>query len=107
MFELGLIDEVRHLRQNFTQSQVFKAIGVKEIIAFLDGEMSLECAKDAIIKNTIALAKRQRTFNRTQFPQIPRLEAGDLEAELSNYFEILRLDSNAESRGRFCDSIKS
>ena len=104
MFEVGLIDEVRILRQNFTQSQVFKAIGVKEIIAFLDGEMSLEGAKDAIIKNTIALAKRQRTFNHTQFPQIPRLEAGDLEAELSNYFEILRLDSNAESMG---DSIKS
>lgn len=90
MFECGLVDEVRNLRQNFPQSQVFKAIGVKEIIAFLDGKISQNEAKDAIIKNTLALAKRQRTFNRTQFGEIQHLEADLLESTLTQYYESLR-----------------
>lgn len=89
MFERGLIDEVRSLRQNFSQSQVFKTIGVKEIIAFLEGKISLEGAKEAIIKNTLSLAKRQRTFNRTQFGEIPHLEAPALESALIRFYESM------------------
>lgn len=89
MFECGLIDEVRNLRQNFSQSQVFKAIGVKEIIAFLEGKISQDEAKEAIIKNTLALAKRQRTFNRTQFGEIPHLEAPALESALIRFYESM------------------
>lgn len=89
MFECGLVDEVRNLRQNFSQSQVFKAIGVKEIIAFLDGKISQDEAKEAIIKNTLALAKRQRTFNRTQFGEIPHLEAPALESALVQFYESM------------------
>lgn len=87
MFEAGLVDEVRTLRANFTQSQVFKAIGIKEIIAFLQGESSQSEAKEAIIKNTIALAKRQRTFNRTQFGDILHLEAEALESLLVEHYK--------------------
>lgn len=90
MFECGLVDEVRNLRQNFPQSQALKAIGVKEIIAFLDGKISQDETKEAIIKNTLALAKRQRTFNRTQFGEIPHLEADSLESTLTKYYESLR-----------------
>ena len=90
MFECGLVDEVRNLRQNFPHSQALKAIGIKEIIAFLEGKISQDEAKDAIIKNTLALAKRQRTFNRTQFGEIPHLEADSLESALTQYYESLR-----------------
>lgn len=89
MFECGLVDEVRNLRQKFPQSQTLKAIGVKEIIAFLDGEISQDEAKEAIIKNTLALAKRQRTFNRTQFGEIPHLEAPALESALVRFYESM------------------
>lgn len=89
MFERGLVDEVRNLRQNFPQSQALKAIGIKEIIAFLDGKISQYEAKDAIIKNTLSLAKRQRTFNRTQFGEIPHLEVDSLESTLTQYYESL------------------
>lgn len=89
MFECGLVDEVRNLRQNFPHSQALKAIGIKEIIAFLEGESSLDEAKEAIIKNTLALAKRQRTFNRTQFPQILRLEENALESALVRFYESM------------------
>ncbi len=90
MFERGLVSEVRNLRQNFPHSQTLKAIGIKEIIAFLEGESSLDEAKEAIIKNTLALAKRQRTFNRTQFGEIPHLEADALESTLIKYYESTR-----------------
>lgn len=89
MFECGLVDEVRNLRQNFPQSQTLKAIGVKEIIAFLDGKISQDEAKDAIIKNTLSLAKRQRTFNRTQFGEIPHLEENALESALVRFYESM------------------
>lgn len=87
MFECGLVDEVRSLRQNFSQSQALKAIGVKEIIAFLDGKISQNEAKEAIIKNTLALAKRQRTFNHTQFGEIPHLDENTLESALVRLYE--------------------
>ncbi len=90
MFECGLVSEVQNLRQNFPHSQALKAIGIKEIIAFLEDKSSLDEAKEAIIKNTLALAKRQRTFNRTQFGEIPHLEADALESTLIKYYESTR-----------------
>ena len=89
MFKAGLVSEVRNLRDNFPHSQALKAIGIKEIIAFLDGKISQDSAKDAIIKNTMALAKRQWTFNRTQFGEIPHLDAQTLESALIKHYESL------------------
>ena len=89
MFEARLVSEVRSLRDNFPHSQALKAIGIKEIIEFLDGKISEAEAKCAIIKNTMALAKRQRTFNRTQFGEIPHLDAQTLESTLTKYYESL------------------
>lgn len=86
MFENGLINEVRILRTNFPQSHALKAIGIKEIIEFLDGKITLESAQNAIIKNTLALAKRQRTFNRTQFGKIAHLEADALFESLAQFY---------------------
>lgn len=89
MFEMGLVNEVQNLYDNFPHSQTLKAIGIKEIIAFLDAKITLEAAKNAIIKNTLALAKRQRTFNRTQLGEIPHLDAESLEIEIIKYYESM------------------
>jgi len=65
MFSQGLVDEVKFLldmgyRNFLTSSQ---AIGYKELIPYFDGKISLEEAKEDIIKNTKKFAKRQiRTF---------------------------------------------
>ncbi|RDU57966.1 tRNA (adenosine(37)-N6)-dimethylallyltransferase MiaA [Helicobacter sp. MIT 99-5507] len=72
MYENGLIDEVQNLISSYPSSQTLKAIGIKEIISFLDSKITKEQSKELIIKNTIQLAKRQRTFNRTQFCDIFR-----------------------------------
>jgi tRNA dimethylallyltransferase len=67
MFELGLLDEVKNLinmgYEEFLTSK--QAIGYKELIPYFKGEISLEEAKEKIIKNTKDFAKRQlRTFRK-------------------------------------------
>lgn len=67
MLDKGLIKEVEALRKKDPSSKILhKAIGYKEIISYLDGNISLNEAKDLIAKNTRHLAKRQLTFNRGQ-----------------------------------------
>ncbi|RAX55288.1 tRNA (adenosine(37)-N6)-dimethylallyltransferase MiaA [Helicobacter sp. 16-1353] len=87
MFKNGLIDEVRYLMDNYPNSQSLKAIGIKEIISFLNGEISQERARELIIKNTIALAKRQTTFNKTQFSQVQRATFDDLNTMLTDLYK--------------------
>jgi len=41
-----------------------RALGVRELAALLAGEISHEEARDAILKQTIAYQKRQRTWAR-------------------------------------------
>ena len=67
MLDKGLVKEVEALRKKDPSSKILhKAIGYKEIISYLDGDISLNEAKDLIAKNTRHLAKRQLTFNRGQ-----------------------------------------
>ena len=68
MFEKGLINEVKSLRQKYELSQTAKAaIGYKEVIDYLDGHISLEDCKELIKKRTRNYAKRQVTFFKNQF----------------------------------------
>ncbi len=64
MFDDGLIDEVERLissgaREALTSRQ---AIGYKEVIDFLDGEMSLEDTKELIKQRSRRYAKRQLSW---------------------------------------------
>ena len=69
MFEMGLVDEVANLEYKYGRKpNPMKAIGIKEILDYLDGHYSLKEAREKIIIHTRQLAKRQRTFNKTQFP---------------------------------------
>ncbi|MEC9484805.1 MAG: tRNA (adenosine(37)-N6)-dimethylallyltransferase MiaA [Candidatus Izemoplasma sp.] len=66
MFEEGLVEEVKQLYPYKDESYALDAIGYKEIIAYLDGEMTCEEAKERIIIHTRQLAKKQYTFFRNQ-----------------------------------------
>ena len=44
-----------------------KAIGIKETLAYLDGDLSKSELESKIVINTGKLAKRQKTFNSSQF----------------------------------------
>lgn len=66
MLEKGLIEEVKSLLKSgvLPDSRSMQAIGYKEIVAHLRGELTLEEAKDRIKTNTRHFAKRQLTWFR-------------------------------------------
>ena len=69
MIRNGLIDEVQNLFLKYGEDlNSMKAIGIKETISFLKGEIKSEKELSELISiHTRQLAKRQTTFNRTQF----------------------------------------
>jgi tRNA dimethylallyltransferase len=75
MIRLGLLDEVFGLEQTYSRTpQCMKAIGIKEVLDYFDGVHSLQSLEEKITINTLHLAKRQRTFNASQFPSHPKYE---------------------------------
>ena len=68
MIKCGLIDEVFYLEKHYTRlPNSMKAIGVKEVLDYLDGKYTKKEMKEKIVTHTAQLAKRQRTFNNSQF----------------------------------------
>ncbi len=68
MLHSGLVEEIKALYTQYPKdSQPFKAIGVKESVLYLEKQLTLKELEEAITSNTIKLAKRQNTFNKTQF----------------------------------------
>jgi len=79
MIDEGLIDEVIFHEKKYTRARnPMKAIGIKETLAYFDGEFTLPELKEKIITNTAKLAKRQRTFNATQFQTHTKASVKDL-----------------------------
>ena len=68
MIEMGLIDEVFALEKRYTRTpNCMKAIGIRETLDYFDGVYTKQELIEKIIINTARLAKRQRTFNSSQF----------------------------------------
>ena len=68
MFEKGLVNEVEQLINKYQLSNTAKAaIGYKEVIDYLNRELTLEECKELIKKRTRNYAKRQVTFFKNQF----------------------------------------
>lgn len=69
MYELGLLDEAQNLLQKYgNKIQPFSSIGLKECKEYFEGKInSKEELISLISTHTAQLAKRQSTFNRTQF----------------------------------------
>jgi len=63
MIQEGLLDEVKDLLSRYGNTRILgSAIGYKEIIKYLDGEISLEESIELIKKNSRHYAKRQYTW---------------------------------------------
>lgn len=87
MFETGIIDEVKTLVQKYgKEPKCFKAIGIKEVIEYLEQKQSLEQTIELVATHTKQLAKRQRTFNRSKFKDRISLELSKIESALINAF---------------------
>jgi tRNA dimethylallyltransferase len=71
MLESGLLDEVKGLLKNGIEDNpnAANAIGYRESIAFLKGEIEESELLPLIIKNTNGLVKKQKTWFRSQLPE--------------------------------------
>lgn len=68
MLKNGLIEEAKFLFAKYpSEPKPLKSIGLKECGEFLKGEISKSKLLELISTHTAQLAKRQRTFNRSQF----------------------------------------
>ncbi|EIF50650.1 tRNA (adenosine(37)-N6)-dimethylallyltransferase MiaA [Sulfurovum sp. AR] len=71
MINDGLIDEICTLEKKYTRSpNCMKSIGIKETLAYLDGIYDKKMLSEKITTNTARLAKRQTTFNNSQFDNV-------------------------------------
>ena len=88
MLEMGLIDEVCYLEQKYTRlPNSMGAIGIVEVLEYLDGKVDIKDMLENISTHTAQLAKRQATFNKTQFEGITSAPLEDLEnIILSKYY---------------------
>ena len=68
MMELGLLDEVRRLKERGVkrESTAMQGLGYKELLAYLDGEYPLDEAVRIIKRDTRHFAKRQLTWFRRE-----------------------------------------
>ncbi len=63
MLEAGLENEVKQLADKYGwQCEAMKGIGYREWREYFEGQQSLEATRARIIKSTLELAKRQRTW---------------------------------------------
>jgi len=87
MFEMGLIDEVAFLEAKYKDRRLpaLKAIGIKEVLNYFDGVYNKKELFEKIVINTARLAKRQQTFNKTQFKTI-KAPVDELETIILNNF---------------------
>ncbi|WP_297441789.1 tRNA (adenosine(37)-N6)-dimethylallyltransferase MiaA [Sulfurimonas sp.] len=80
MYAMGLIDEVSMLEHKYTRSpHAMNSIGIVEVLEYLDAKAKKEEMLENISIHTAQLAKRQQTFNRTQFQNIISAKLEDLE----------------------------
>lgn len=68
MIASGLVDEVAELERVYRRTpNSMKAIGIIEVLEYLDGKITLSEMETLITTHTAQLAKRQQTFNAHQF----------------------------------------
>lgn len=80
MLEMGLIDEVAYLEQKYTRSpNSMGAIGIVEVLEYLDGKIDQDQMCELISTHTAQLAKRQQTFNKNQFDDLTSAPLEELE----------------------------
>lgn len=80
MFKSGLVNEVCDLEKKYTRlPHSMNSIGIVEVLEYLDGYVTKEKMLQNISTHTAQLAKRQQTFNRTQFKNIITAPLEELE----------------------------
>jgi tRNA dimethylallyltransferase len=88
MIKDGLINEVFYLDKKYTRApKAMNSIGIKESLEYLDGKITLDELPKKITNATVGLAKRQRTFNKSQFKEITRGNIKEIEKNIKSYLQ--------------------
>lgn len=89
MVKSGLIDEIIYLEKKYTRApNCMSSIGVIETLEYLDGKLSKQDLEDKISLNTAKLAKRQNTFNKSQFTEKTSNIIENLNSDIIKYFSL-------------------
>ncbi len=76
MLETGALDEIEAMRDRYDPAlPSCKAIGVPELMAYLDGQFSLDEARERATISTRQFAKRQRTWFRSRMKAWYRIDS--------------------------------
>lgn len=91
MVEAGAVEEVEALlKQGLAPSlPAMKALGVPELGAYLEGDLSLEAAIEAAAIKSRQYAKRQSTWFRQQMISWNKVSAQDLESQIDKIFSFI------------------
>lgn len=89
MINSGLIDEVIFLEKKYNRSpNCMASIGIIETLEYLDGKLSKQELEEKISLNTTKLAKRQNTFNKSQFLDKTSNIIENLNSDIIKYFSL-------------------
>lgn len=90
MFDKGLVDEVKGLGLN-NSNQSMQGIGYKEVLDYLNGNLSLEETKELIKKNSRHFAKRQLTWFRRE-KVVQMIDYGDFDRDVDKVLTFMLKD---------------
>ena len=89
MVNSGLIDEVIFLEKKYSRiPNCMASIGIVETLEYLDGKLSKQELEEKISANTAKLAKRQNTFNKSQFLDKTSNIIENLNSDIIKYFSL-------------------
>ena len=93
MFDEGLVDEVKSLKDTGLNesNQCMQGIGYKEVLDYLNGNISLDETKDLIKKNTRHFAKRQLTWFRRE-KVVEMIDYRDFDRDTDKVLEFMLND---------------
>ena len=89
MVNSGLIDEVIFLEKKYSRiPNCMASIGIVETLEYLDGKLTKLELEEKISANTAKLAKRQNTFNKSQFLDKTSNIIENLNSDIIKYFSL-------------------
>jgi len=87
MLEDGLINEVIALEKEYTRApNCMNSIGISETFDYLDSRITRKELENLISIHTAQLAKRQRTFNKSQFQNVKKDELKNMKELILSTF---------------------
>jgi tRNA dimethylallyltransferase len=98
MLENGLVEEVKKLIDNGYGNcrSVLQAVGYKEVLKYLDGEVTFEKCSGDIKRNTRRLAKKQMTWFKSE-PKINWIRADNYDNIFYLIRDIFKIIKNSEN----------